>query len=123
MVIGMAIMLVIGCNFAYLMGRTAITGGIYSYTREAFGRDQAFLSSWFLCLSYLTIVFLNGTARFYVVRMLLGDALQTGLYYTIAGNDIYLSETLVSVLVLGASAPSSLWPSPCCRGCIRSSPC
>ena len=65
MVIGMGIMLVIG--------------GIYSYTKEAFGRDHAFLSSWFLCLSYLTIVFLNGTALFYIVRMLLGSSLQTGL--------------------------------------------
>ena len=62
MLIGMAVMLVIGSNFSYLMGRTAITGGIYSFTKEAFGRDHAFLSSWFLCLSYLTIVFLNGTA-------------------------------------------------------------
>ena len=101
MLIGMVIMLIIGGNFSYLMGRTAITGGIYSYTKEAFGRDHAFLSSWFLCLSYLTIVFLNGTALFYIVRMLLGSALQTGFHYTIAGNVIYPSEALVSALVLG----------------------
>ena len=99
--IGMVIMLIIGGNFSYLMGRTTITGGIYSYTKEAFGRDHAFLSSWFLCLSYLTIVFLNGTALFYIVRMLLGSTLQTGLHYTIAGNVIYPAEALVSALVLG----------------------
>ena len=101
MAIGMVIMLIIGSNFSYLMGRSAITGGIYSYTKEAFGRDHAFLSSWFLCLSYLTIVFLNGTALFYIVRMLLGSTLQTGFHYTIAGNVIYLSEALISALVLG----------------------
>ena len=101
MAIGMVIMLIIGSNFSYLMGRTAITGGIYSYTKEAFGRDHAFLSSWFLCLSYLTIVFLNGTALFYIVRMLFGNTLQTGLHYTIAGNVIYPLEALVSALVLG----------------------
>ena len=55
MLIGMAVMLVIGGNLSYLMGRSAITGGIYSYTKEAFGRDHAFLSSWFLCLSYLIV--------------------------------------------------------------------
>ena len=55
MLIGMVIMLVIGSNFAFLMGRSSMTGGVYSYTKEAFGRDHAFLSSWFLCLSYLTI--------------------------------------------------------------------
>jgi len=100
MLIGMVIMLLIGRNFSYLMGRTSITGGVYSYTKEAFGRDHAFLSSWFLCLSYLTIVFLNGTALFFVVRTLFTDAIQGGAHYTIAGNTIYLGETVISVLVL-----------------------
>ncbi|MGX8775231.1 MAG: amino acid permease, partial [Bacillota bacterium] len=68
MVIGTIIILIVGSNVSYFMGRTSITGGIYSYTKEAFGRDHAFLSTWFLCLSYLTIVFLNGTALLYVVR-------------------------------------------------------
>ena len=100
MLAGMLIMLVIAKNLSYLMGRTAITGGIYSYTKEAFGRDHAFISSWFLCLSYLTIVFLNGTALFFIVRTLFADVTQNGFHYTISGNTIYLEETLVSVLVL-----------------------
>ena len=102
MLLGMAFMLIIGCNFSYLMGRSAVTGGIYSYAKEAFGRDQAFLCSWFLCLSYLTIVFLNGTALFIIVRTLFADVAQSGFHYTVAGNTIYLGETLVSVLVLAA---------------------
>ncbi|MCR5137672.1 MAG: amino acid permease [Oscillospiraceae bacterium] len=102
MLLGMAFMLVIGSNFSYLMGRSAVTGGVYSYTKEAFGRDHAFLCSWFLCLSYLTIVFLNGTALFLIVRTLFADAAQSGFHYTVAGNSIYLGETLVSVLVLAA---------------------
>jgi amino acid transporter len=55
MLIGMAVTLVIGSNFTYLMSRTSMTGGVYSYTKEAFGRDHAFLSCWFLCLSPLEI--------------------------------------------------------------------
>ncbi len=98
--ISMVIMLLIGGNFSYLMGRTSITGGLYSYTKEAFGRDHAFLSSWFLCLSYLTIVFLNGTALFYIIRILFYNAIRDGISYTIAGNNIYLGETIVSALVL-----------------------
>ena len=94
--IGALLMLVIGANFAWLMRRSARTGGVYAYTKEAFGRDHAFLSSWFLCLSYLTIVFLNGTALFVVVRTMMNGATVSGLHYTIAGNDIYLSEVLVS---------------------------
>ena len=102
MLIGMVIMLIIGSNFSYLMGRSSMTGGVYSYTKEAFGRDHAFLSSWFLCLSYLTIVFLNGTALFFIVRTLFADAARSGLHYAVAGNEIYLRETLVSALVLAA---------------------
>ncbi len=100
MLLGMAIMLVVGSNFAFLMGRSAMTGGVYTYTKEAFGRDHAFLSCWFLCLSYLTIVFLNGTALFIIIRTLFADAGQSGFHYVVSGNDIYLGETLVSVLVL-----------------------
>ena len=102
MLIGMAIMLVIAGNFSYLMGRSALTGGVYSYTKEAFGRDHAFLSSWFLCLSYLTIVFLNGTALFFIVRTLFEDSAHSGISYVVAGNTIYLGETLISVAVLAA---------------------
>ena len=42
MVIGLAIMLVIGSCFSYLMMRSSGPGGIYSYAKEAFGRDHAF---------------------------------------------------------------------------------
>jgi amino acid transporter len=100
MLIGMLIMLIIGNNFSFLLSRSSMTGGVYSYTKEAFGRDHAFLSCWFLCLSYLTIVFLNGTALFFIVRILFSDTVQTGFSYTIAGNTIYLGETVVSALAL-----------------------
>jgi len=103
MLIGMIIMLIIASNLTYMMGRSSVTGGIHAYTKEAFGRDHAFLSSWFLCLSYLTIVFLNGTALFFIVRTLFADAAQSGIYYTVSGHTIYLGETLVSVLVLAGT--------------------
>jgi len=125
MLLGMVFMLIIGSNISYLMGRSAVTGGMYSYAKEAFGRDYAFLCSWFLCLSYLTIVFLNGTALFIIVRTLFADVAQSGFHYTVAGNTIYLGETLVSVLVLASvgvcsclqsrrfSASKQFWGSYC----------
>ena len=100
LVIGMIVMLVIGANTSWLMVRSPRTGGVYGYTKEAFGRDHAFLCAWFLCLSYLTIVFLNGSALFVVIRTLLGESIQTGFYYTVAGNRIYLKEVATSVLAL-----------------------
>ena len=88
MVIGTAIMLIIGVNIASLMVRSPRTGGLYSYAKDAFGRDHAFLCSWFLCLSYLTIVFLNASALFIVIRTLFGNVLQTGFSYVLAGNTV-----------------------------------
>ena len=112
MLIGMAIMLVIAGNFSFLMGRSSLTGGVYSYTKEAFGRDHAFLSSWFLCLSYLTIVFLNGTALFFIVRTLFEDSVHSGITYVVAGNTIYLGETLISIAVLAAVGAIFIFAKP-----------
>ena len=103
MLVSLLIMLVIARNFHYLLGRSSMTGGIHSYAKEAFGRDHAFICSWFLCLSYLTIVFLNGTALFFVVRIVLGDASRAGFHYTVAGNTIYMGEVIASVLVLAGT--------------------
>ncbi|MBR0130212.1 MAG: amino acid permease [Firmicutes bacterium] len=100
MVLGVLVMLVIEACTAWLMNRSPRTGGIYSYTKEAFGRDHAFLCAWFLALSYLTVVFLNGSALFVVIRTLLGDSIQTGFHYTVAGSEIYLREVGTSVLAL-----------------------
>ena len=100
MALSVAIMLVIGANFTFLMNHNPGTGGVYAYTKDAFGRDHAFLCAWFLCLSYLTIVFLNATALFIVIRTLFGGLLQRGFHYRIAGNDIYLGEVALSVTAL-----------------------
>ena len=98
MVASTLIMLLIGRNFTYLMERSPMTGGVYSYTKEAFGRDHAFISSWFLCLSYLTIVFLNGTALFFVARITMAPLVKNTWSYSVAGNEIYLAEVAVSAL-------------------------
>ena len=84
--IGIAVMLIVGANFSFLMARNPGTGGVYSYAKSAFGRDHAFLCSWFLCLSYLTILFLNATALFIVIRIAFGPLLQRGYHYAIAGK-------------------------------------
>ena len=99
--LGALLMMVIARNFAYLMNRHPGIGGVYAYTKEVFGRDHAFLSSWFLCLSYLTIVFLNGTALFIVFRTVMNGAVLSEARYQVAGNDIYVMEVLISVLAFG----------------------
>ncbi len=98
--IGALIMLVIGHNYSYLMKKFSGTGGTYSYTKAAFGKDHAFICSWFLSLSYVTIVFLNATALFVMARTVAGTALQFGFHYQFAGYDIYFGELLLSTVAL-----------------------
>ena len=100
MAIGLVITLVIAGCIVHLMQRSAASGGLYIYTKEALGRDHAFLCSWFLCLSYLTIVFLNGTALFLVLRAMLGDSVYRGFSYSIAGRNVYIYEVLLSLIAL-----------------------
>ena len=101
LLLGMALMLVIGMNFSFLMNRRPGTGGVYAYTKEVFGREHAFLCAWFLALSYLTILFMNATSLFLVIRMVFGRRLQIGYYYyNIAGNGIFLGEVGASIIAL-----------------------
>lgn len=100
MAVSAVIMIVIGLNYAYLMIRKPRTGGVFSFTKEAFGRDHAFLCSWFLSLSYISIVFLNATALFLIGRTLFGSLFQVGHHYNIAGYEIYMGEVAVSTIVL-----------------------
>ncbi|MDO4399904.1 MAG: amino acid permease [Coriobacteriia bacterium] len=102
--ISTAVILVIGKNYSFLMAHRAGTGGVYAYTKEAFGRDHAFLCSWFLTLSYITIVFLNATAVFLISRTFCGDLLQVGLHYQIAGYDVYMGEVALTAAILVATS-------------------
>ena len=101
MAVSVFIMLIIGANFFYLMRHRPGTGGVYAYTKAAFDRDHAFLCAWFLSLSYLTILFMNATSLFLVIRMVFGRRLQYGYYYyNIAGNHIFMGEVGASIVAL-----------------------
>lgn len=103
MAVSVVIMLVIGANFFYLMKNRPGTGGVYAYTKAAFGREHAFLCAWFLSLSYLTVLFMNATSLFLVIRMVFGRRLQYGYYYyNIAGNHIFMGEVGASIVALAS---------------------
>ena len=100
MAIAAGIMVIVACNYSFMMQRFPVTGGAFTYTREAFGIHHSFICSWFLSLSYLAIVPLNGTALALICRVLFPKALQFGFHYSVAGFDIYLGEVLFASLVL-----------------------
>ena len=98
--IASVIMITIAFNYSYMINKYPIAGGEFTYTQKAFGKNHAFICSWFLGLSYLTIVPLNATALALVGRNLLNNIFQVGLYYSVAGYDIYLGEIVLAVVVL-----------------------
>ena len=98
------VMLLIGYNYYFLMRHYPGTGGVYAYTKATLGRDHAFLSSWFLCLSYLSLIPQNATVLTVMCRALWGDGLHSGIHYRIAGADVYLAEVGLTVAVLAITA-------------------
>lgn len=98
--IAAVVMIIIAFNYNFMINHFPIAGGEFTYTQKAFGGNHAFICSWFLGLSYLAIVPLNGTALALIGRNLLNNIFQVGFHYTVAGYDIYLGEILLAVCAL-----------------------
>lgn len=100
MVIGSLIMLVISVNYHYMMNCYPEAGGAYTYAKEVFGYDHGFLLSWFLCLTYLAMLWANATALPLFCRFFIGDVLEFGKLYSIFGYDVYLGEVLLTMAAI-----------------------
>jgi len=98
--LGGIVMLILAVNFNYLMNLFPDSGGIYTYTKKAFGYDHGFLSAWFLILTYIAIIWANATALPLIARTVLGDVFRFGYLYEIAGYEIYLGEIILAVTAL-----------------------
>lgn len=98
--IGAVVMFIIGVNYHFLMNRYPDAGGTLTYTAETFGYDHGFLSSWFILLVYIAIIWANATALTLIARNLLGSMFQFGFHYTVLGYDVYLGEALLSMAAI-----------------------
>jgi amino acid transporter len=98
--IAAVIMIVISFNYHFMINKFPVAGGEFTYARQAFGGNHAFVCSWFLGLSYLAIVPLNATALALIGRNLLNNVFQVGFHYTVAGYDIYLGEIILAAVAL-----------------------
>ncbi len=94
------VMIVIALNYDYMINKFPVAGGEFTYAHRAFGKRHAFFCSWFLGLSYLSIVPINSTALALTGRNLLGSVFQFGFHYVVAGYDVYLGEILLSIVSL-----------------------
>lgn len=102
--IGMGIaallMVIIAFNYNYMVNKFPRSGGEFIYSNEAFGKNSAFICSWFLSLSYLVLVPLNATGLPLIARALFGDFFQFGFYYQVAGYEVYLGEIVLAIIAL-----------------------
>ncbi|MCR5813063.1 MAG: amino acid permease [Desulfovibrio sp.] len=89
-------------NYAFMIKKYPEIGGSYTYTRHILGEDHAFLTVWCLILAYLSLLWANASAFPLMVRYIVGDTLQWGIHYTIAGYTIYLGEVLTSIAIMVA---------------------
>ena len=94
------IMIIIAFNYDFMIQHYPAAGGEFTYAKEAFGRKNAFVCSWFLVFSYLVIVPQNAAALAFISRSLIGQVFQTGFHYRIAGYDIYAGEVVLAVFAL-----------------------
>ena len=100
MLIAGVVMLVIALNLHFMMNQYPEAGGAFVYAKNAFGSGHGYVCGWFLVLAYLSIIPQNATALAMVSRNLLGNVLEVGPSYMLAGYETYLTELLITALVL-----------------------
>ena len=100
LVIGGALMLLIARNFHYMACRYPDAGGVYAYTKNVFGYDRAFLVSWFLSLTYISMFWANATSLPLFARYFMRGVFSVGYLYTIFGFEVYLGEALITLAAI-----------------------
>lgn len=102
MTLGAIVMIIIAFSYAYMIPKYPKAGGEFTFTKECFGKNKAFICGWFLIAAYLTNVPMNSTAIGLIVDGLDGsaDILKFGFHYTIAGFEIYCGEMVFATMIL-----------------------
>ena len=102
MALGAIVMIIIAFAYAYMIPKYPRAGGEFTFTKECFGKNTAFVCGWFLIAAYLTNVPMNSTAIALIVDGIDGNAdiLKFGFHYTIAGFEIYFGEMIFAMAIL-----------------------
>lgn len=102
MALGAIVMIIIAFSYAYMIPKYPKAGGEFTFTKECYGKNMAFICGWFLIAAYLTNVPMNSTAIGLIVDGIDGNAdiLKFGFHYTIAGFEIYFGEMIFATAIL-----------------------
>ena len=107
LLIGMALMLIVSRNFHYMANLYPEAGGVYAYTKHVFGYDRAFLISWFLSLTYISMFWANATSLPLFMRYFVGDLFRFGRLFTVFGYEVYLGEALLTLAESAQASPET----------------
>lgn len=99
-----AVMSIFAVCFHFMMNRMPVDGGPFSYAQRVFGRGHGFFCGWLLSLAYLALVPMNATALALAARNLMGNVLEVGFHYNLAGYETYLGEIVIIAIVLAVFA-------------------
>ncbi|MBQ3929085.1 MAG: APC family permease, partial [Clostridia bacterium] len=102
MILGALVMIIIAFSYAYMVPKYPKAGGEFTFTKNCFGKNAAFLCGWFLVVAYLSNVPMNSTAIGLIVDGLDGsrDILKWGFHYQIAGFDVWMGEMILAMGIL-----------------------
>ncbi|MBQ7516135.1 MAG: amino acid permease [Schwartzia sp.] len=103
-VLGTLLMLVIARNYHYMIQRYPDTGGTFTYAKNVFGYDHAFIATWFFWLTYAAILWANAANVALLGRVFLGRAFQFGFHYRLWDYDIYGGEVFLEIAALAVFA-------------------
>lgn len=98
--ISAAMILAVGFCYVYLIGEDKEDTGSYAIIRRILGEDHAFLAVWALGMAYISLLWANATAFILIGRAFIGDVLQFGFHYNVAGYDVYLGEVIVTIALM-----------------------
>ena len=87
-------------SYRYMMMQDINEGGEFSFTLKFLGKDHAFIVGWFLSLAYISLIPLNAIAFPLVFDKISPGILNFGYLYTIAGQQIYVGQILVSLIII-----------------------
>lgn len=100
LLLGAFVMILISVSYGILVKKYPVSGGEYTYTFIGFGKYWAFVTGWFLSLSYICIVALNASAFSLLLKYLFPSFMKSIYLYEIAGWEVFLPEVVISSIVI-----------------------
>ncbi len=98
--LGGLVVIVIQNSYHIMLENHGEDGGEFSYTYENLGKRHGFIVGWSLVLCYICLVPLNATAFSMILNKVLGINTQYIYLYTVGSYPVYLSEIIISSLIL-----------------------